>query len=149
MTKNAVRKAGFTLVEVIVATAVFLMAAVGGIYTFSKCLQLSEAGRTSMIALQAVKNKLEEIKAADFFTVYGTYNGKTFTTTGLNGIGKIYVDNTNAKLFVVKVVFCWRLANGLVVGEDRNLNGVLDAGEDKNGNNEIDSVVEVLTQIYG
>jgi prepilin-type N-terminal cleavage/methylation domain-containing protein len=149
MKKDAYQKAGFTLVEIIVATAVFLMAVVGILYSYAKCLELSEIGRTSTIALQAVKNKLEEIKAADFSTVHGTYDGTTFTAPGLNGIGKVYVDNSNAKLLVVKAVFCWRLADGRVVGEDRNLNGVLDAGEDKNGNQEIDSFVEVLTQIYG
>jgi len=34
-----------------------------------------------------------------------------------------------------------------VIGEDKNLNGILDPGEDTNGNGIIDSPVELVTQV--
>lgn len=140
---------GMTLVEVIISTGIFLMAAIGILYSFAKCIELNEVGKDSTIAVVGVKNKVEEIKMANFSSIFTTYNNTTFTITGLNGKGVIYVDNSNARLLEVKVVFCWRLADGRLIGEDKNLNGVLDTGEDKNGNGEIDSNVQIITRIYG
>ncbi len=142
-------RSGLTLVEVIIATAVFLTAAVGILYSFAKCLELNELGRGTTVAIQSMKNKMETIKSSDFSQIYTTFNNTTFLITGLNGIGVVYVDNSNAHLLEVRVVFCWRLPNGRVIGEDLNLNGVLDTGEDKNGNGEIDSYAQMVTRIYG
>jgi hypothetical protein len=140
---------GMTLVEVIVSTCVFLMAVVGILYSFVKCIELNEIGRESTIAVVGVKNKLEEIKSVNIASIFTTYDNTTFTITGLNGKGVIYVDNSNSRLLEVKVVFCWRLMGGRIVGEDTNLNGVLNTGEDKNGNGQIDSNVQIVTRIYG
>jgi hypothetical protein len=41
--------------------------------------------------------------------------------------------------FKIRIVACWRNQNGRVIGEDKNLNGTLDAGEDLDGNGLIDS----------
>ena len=140
---------GMTLVEIMVSTCVFLMAVVGILYSFVKCIELNEIGRESTIAVVGVKNKLEEIKSVNISSIFTTYDNTTFTITGLNGKGVIYVDNSNSRLLEVKVVFCWRLMGGRIVGEDTNLNGVLDTGEDKNGNGQIDSNVQIVTRIYG
>ncbi len=138
-----------TLVEVLIAAGVFLVAATGILSSFSACMELNQMGMRSTIAVQGVKNKVEEIKASTFENIFTNYNNHTFTITGLNGIGVIYVDNSNAKLVEVKVVFCWRLSDGRVIGEDANLNGVLNNGEDKNGNGQIDSYVQIIERIYG
>jgi len=142
-------RSGMTLVEIIVATGVFLMAVIGILYSFVKCLELNEVGRDSTIAVVGVKNKIEEIKAEGITGIFATYNNTTFTIAGLNGRGVIYVDNSNSRLLEVKAVFCWRLTDGRIVGEDINLNGVLNSGEDKNGNAQIDSNVQIVTRIYG
>jgi len=49
-------------------------------------------------------------------------------------------------LLQATVSVCWRQKNR-VIGEDKNLNGALDAGEDANGNKIIDSPVELTTLI--
>jgi len=63
-------------------------------------------------------------------------------------VGVVYVDDTaNSELLDVTVSVCWRQGNK-VIGEDTNLNGVLDVGEDTIiANNIIDSTVELVTQV--
>lgn len=143
------RRKAFTLVETLVATGVFLIATIGIMYSYLKCLELTEIGRNASIAVQAVKNEMEDIKNSNFTTLYATYNNATFTAAGINGKGVVYVDNSNPALLQVKVVFCWQQQNGRLIGEDADLDGVLDAGEDKNGNGQIDSYVQIQTNIYG
>ncbi len=143
------RSSGLTLIEVLVAAGVFLVAATGILSSFSQCVELNQMGMRSTIAVQGVKNKVEEIKSSTFANIFTNYNNRTFTIPGLDGIGVIYVDTANTKLVEVKVVFCWRLADGRVAGEDTNLNGILNTGEDKNGNGQLDSYVQVITRIYG
>jgi hypothetical protein len=138
-----------SLPELMVATTVFLIAVVAILFSYIKCAQLQDMGRNISLTTAAVKNKMEEIKDTSFSTIYATYNQKTFTTTGVKGIGVIYVNNSNPDLLVVKIAFCWKQPTGLVIGEDKNLNGVLDAGEDKDGTGQIDSYVQISTQIYG
>lgn len=130
------------------AAAVFLIAVVGIVYSYLKCLELQDFGRCVSIATQAVKSKIENIKNTSFSSIYATYNNTTFTANGLNGRGVVYVNNSNSKLLQIKVVFCWKQPNGRLVGEDSNLNGVLDAGEDKNANGQIDSYVQITTNIF-
>ncbi len=139
-----------TLPELMVASVIFIIALVAILYSYLKCLELQDFGRNVSIATQAVKNKMENIKNATFSTLRSTYNNTTFTATGItNGRGIIYVDDSNPNLVQVKIAFCWKQPNGRVVGEDKNINGVLNAGEDKNGNGQIDSYVQITTKIYG
>ena len=145
---------GMTLVEVIIAAAVFLIAVVGILGAYLKYLELVDIGRGTSLAMQTMKSKLADIKGTAYNQIKSTYdptgNGTTFTVPGLNnGIGVIYVDDSTAKLLEVKLVYCWRLYTGRVVGEDKNLNGALDAGEDQNGDGQINSDVQIITQIFG
>ena len=144
-------KAGMTLVEVMVSTGIILISVLGILYSYVKAIELNAIGETSGIALRAVKDKVEEIKAYSFSNISAHYNNTTFTVAGLNGKGAIYVTtpNVSTHLIQVKVVYCWTIPGGKVIGEDRNLNGILDAGEDANGNGQLDSYVQIVTQIYG
>ncbi len=131
------------------ATAIFLIAAVALLYAVLKSMELEELGRRSQQALAGIQSQLDRIKNTPFSTIVATYDNTTFTNTNLTGMGKIYVDDTDPHLLVIKVVYCWRQSNNRVIGEDTNLNGVLNTGEDKNGNGQIDSYVQVQTQIFG
>ena len=142
-------RAGLTLVEVMVSVAIVLIATLGIMLTYVQALELNMIGKGAVLASHGVKNKIEEIKSSPFGMIFVNYNNSTFTIPGLTGKGVVYVNNQNPGLLVVKVVFCWRLADGRVIGEDRNLDGVLGAGEDRNANGQIDSYVQITTQIYG
>jgi hypothetical protein len=63
-----------------------------------------------------------------------------------SSMGVVYINDTNPELLQATVSVCWRQKNR-VIGEDKNLNGALDAGEDANGNKIIDSPVELTTLI--
>jgi hypothetical protein len=140
---------GTTLVEVMIATSIMLVAVISILFSYVKFLELEEIGRGATISTRAVKNAVEEIKNTSFNDIYSTYNNATFTITGMDGIGKVYIDDSQDRLRIVKVVYCWRMLGRRVIGEDVNLNGVLNPGEDKNGNGQIDSYVQVVTEIFG
>lgn len=138
----------FTLAELLVATMVIMIAVVGILYTYARYLELDEMARNTTLAVQASHNKLSAIKNTTYANIYSTYNGHTFTATGINGRGRVVVDNTNAKLMKITVTFCWRQSNTRLFGEDANLNGALNVGEDLNGNSLLDSPVQLVSYIY-
>ena len=141
---------GLSLPEIMVASVIFIIATVGILYSYLKCMELQDLGRNVSIVTQAVRNKMENIKNSTFNTLNATYNNVTFTTAGINGRGVIYIDDvTDPSLVQVKIAFCWKQPNVRVIGEDTNLNGVLNAGEDKNANGQIDSYVQITTKIFG
>lgn len=149
MYRRLKNKSAMSLVEVMIAATVFIVAATGLLLTLLKCMELEELGKNSQQAVAAIQTQLDAIKNTSFANIYSTYNNTTFTSASLTGMGKVYIDNSDASLLIVKVVYCWRQSNRRVIGEDTNLNGTLDAGEDKNANGQIDSYVQVYTQIFG
>ena len=46
-------------------------------------------------------------------------------------------------LLEIVITISWRTRDGRIFGEDTNLNGALDAGEDKNSNGRYDSPVQL------
>lgn len=141
-------KKGFILVESMVAVSILIFVIVGILFSYVACLSLSEISKNASIAMRAAKTRFEQIKNTPFDDIKSTYNNVTFTTPELHGIGVSYVDDSNANLLRITVVFCWRQPNGLIIGEDTNLNGQLNAGEDKNGNGMIDSPAELVSYIF-
>ena len=151
--KNAIRdkvfaKKGLSLVELMIAAAIFLVTFVGILASYLACLELSEMSKNSSIALHATKARMEAIKNTTFSQIKATYNNIPFAVTGFKGMGISYVDDTNPVLLKVTLSFSWKQPRGRTVGEDTNINGVLDAGEDKNGNGQLNSPVELVTYIF-
>jgi prepilin-type N-terminal cleavage/methylation domain-containing protein len=134
---------GFTLVELLVSVLIAVIACVcilGGILT---CMYLNRLAFEYTVANNACIREAETIMQSSFYSVFATYNNTTFAVAGLpQALGYVYVNNTNPDLLQVWVSVCWRDVGSRVVGEDANLNGTLDAGED-NGNNRVDSPVQI------
>ncbi|MFA5089165.1 MAG: prepilin-type N-terminal cleavage/methylation domain-containing protein [Candidatus Omnitrophota bacterium] len=139
---------GFTLVEVIISAAVLLLTFVGILTSYIRCLELTELSRNTSIAVNAARSRMEDIKNTQFGQIASDYHNVTFTASGLTGIGVTYVDSSNPDLLRVTAVFCWRQSNGRVIGEDINLNGQVNSGEDQNGNGLLDSSVRLVSNIY-
>jgi prepilin-type N-terminal cleavage/methylation domain-containing protein len=139
---------GFTLPELMMSAMITVIAFMGILYTYARYLELDEISRNTGIALQTVQNKIEAIKNTDYDLIYATFHNQTFTTTGINGRGVTTIDNSNGNLMLITVTFCWRQSNGRRMGEDTNLNGVLNTGEDANGNGSMDSPVQLIAYIY-
>jgi prepilin-type N-terminal cleavage/methylation domain-containing protein len=141
---------GFTLIEIMLAILILVVVLCGLLSTYIGCLELASISKNSIFAVNAAQKKIEEIRNYSFSDIYNDYNNTTFTVDEMpsgNSKGVIYVDNSNPDLLKLTVSVCWRQRGTLVVGEDRNLNGVLNTGEDLNGNNMIDSTVQLVTLI--
>ena len=133
-------KRGFTFFELLIALLIFLVAVGGLVAAQEGCLTLAEGARNLTVAMNAVRQKTEEIRNAAFPNV-AAYNGQTFTMAGwgVQHMGVVRVDTTDPALVQIFVSVSWRQKGGRVFGEDTDLDGVPDAGEDANGNGRLDS----------
>jgi Tfp pilus assembly protein PilV len=137
---------GLTLVELLMALLILMPIFVTVMFAFIKAIELSEIARNTSLAVWASKNKMTEIENDDFIDVPG-YHQVSFTSTSLTGTGVTYVDSSNPNLLKVTISFSWRQKNGRIIGEDQDLDGQLDAGEDANGDNQLSSPVGWTTLI--
>jgi prepilin-type N-terminal cleavage/methylation domain-containing protein len=147
---------GFTLIELMVAAVILLFCLSGLLATYFQMFMLSDLTRVLTLATNAAQAKIEEIRQQSFDTLL-SFNGTQFNITGFNTTdakGVIYVteDTANNPLYNltdlkdVRVEVSFR-HRGRVIGEDSDLNGVLDIGEDANNNTYIDSPAESVTLI--
>ena len=139
---------GFTIPELMMACFVLQALFVGAIVTIVKCMEYSDLARHQSQALASVRTRMMQIENTPYAQVFATYHDTNFTAAGLNGLGKILVDDSDPSLLTITTTFCWRERSGRVIGEDSDLDGVLDAGEDKNANGRIDSSVQIVTRRY-
>ena len=142
------QKSGFTLFELVIAVAILVVAITGILATFAKFIALNEDARSLTIALTSCQDKMEEIRNSNFDTVFANYNGTSFNPDGFTlneAKGAIYVDNTNPKLLEIYMSVSWRGTSNRIIGEDTNLNGVLDLGEDLNGDTRLNAPAEIIT----
>ena len=137
---------GLTLVELLIAAVILIVAFTGVLLTYIKCVELSELSKNASIALSAAKNRLENIKNTPFNQIFANYNNVSFNPVGLTGKGVSYVDNSNPDLLKVTISVSWRQSNGRIIGEDKNLNGTREAGEGADA--QLDSPVEIVSNIY-
>jgi prepilin-type N-terminal cleavage/methylation domain-containing protein len=138
---------GFSLVETILAIAILAFAVCAILQTYATCFALSSISENMNTATNAAQGLLEEMRSSSYVQLYDNYHGLIFTVNDIpNSRGIIYVDDTNPELLKITVTVCWK-SGSRVIGEDRDLDGVLDPGEDVNGNGMIDSVVKLVTLI--
>ena len=147
-------KSGFTLVELMIVVGILSVVIPGLLKLFIDTSQLSAMAGNKTLAISEAQNKIEEIRNLAFdnvMTTYGAASGTPFNLTQINGKGIVYAKNTtapsNADLLLVEVMICWQDKYGRKVGEDVNLNGILDAGEDLDGDNKISSLAKLTTRI--
>lgn len=139
---------GFTLLELMIAVGVLIVALVGLLGVFAHMISLNENSGKLTLAIAACQARLEEMRNSDFSTLYVNYNGTNFNPAGFSSgeaKGAISLNNSNPDLLQVFVSVSWRTRSNRVIGEDRNLNGVLDAGEDFDANGILDSPAEIAT----
>jgi Tfp pilus assembly protein PilV len=150
--KNPIRlnqtNAGMTMVELLVASGLLVIIVTGLLLSYIRALELNEISRNSSIAVQAGRTRMDTIKNTTFAQVKTTYNNITFNIAGLNAKGISYVDDTNPELLKITIPITWKQKNGRLFGEDADLDGVLDGGEDKNANGLLSSPVEIVDYIF-
>lgn len=139
---------GLTLPETLIAAVILVMAFVGILGAFVRCLELMEMARNTSNATLSAKSKMEQILNTPVFADLDDYNAISFTPAGFNGKGISYVTDVNVRFKTIVVAVCWRQKNGRVIGEDKNLNGTLDAGEDLDGDGKIGSIVQLTSNVF-
>jgi prepilin-type N-terminal cleavage/methylation domain-containing protein len=141
---NRTQKKGFTLVEILVSTAIMAMAITATLQIMVYLLQLNEANQVSVVCMNQAQGMMDEIKNTLYIDIVPNYNNMQFninelTNRGIRHSGVVYATEIEPNFLInVKIVVCWENRNR-VMGEDINFNGFLDGGEDTNGNGELDS----------
>ncbi len=152
-----------SLVEVLIGTAVLVTGGGALLLGMHYALIQSDYLSHAQIAIQAAQGELERLTGEDFSTLAtgGAYAGARQTGQrvainnaelpgGTLGVQiKAFPAGTpfsTATLLDLSVAACWA-SRSRRIGEDRNCNGVLDAGEDANGNGWIDSPATVSTRL--
>lgn len=139
---------GFTLLELMIALGVLIVALVGLLGVFAHLISLNENSSKLTLSVAACQGKLEEMRNSNFTNLYTTYNGASFNPDGFRlgeAKGTVFINNSNPSLLQVFVSASWKTRSNRVIGEDSNLNGSLDMGEDSNSNGRLDSPSEIVT----
>lgn len=140
-------KRGFTLAELLIAAGILGIVIAGILMSYIRCMELNEASRNKSLAVKAARAKMEEIKRTDFAGLSAFHN-VAFNVTGFDGRGVSYVTVLDADNTRVRVSVSWKHKNGRVFGEDKDLDGVLDAGEDLNADGFLNSPVDITMVIF-
>ena len=143
---------GFTLIEVVVTVGILVIVMTNLLGLFIYCSTLAQTSGNVTLAIREAQGKLDEMRDHSYGLITTDYGaggtpGNIFNLNQLNGKGVIYFESPNPDLFQIKVVVSWKNKDTRVIGEDANLNGILDAGEDKNANSQLDSIVSLTTMI--
>ncbi len=141
---------GFTLVEILVTVAILAFCLCGLLASYANMFFLADLLRGFTLTTNAIQAKMEEIKKTNFDNLL-SLNGTTFDLSGFassDGKGVIQVTNTAySDLKRARIVACLRI-RGRIIGEDKNLDGDLDSGEDTLiFNGRLDSPLELITLI--
>ena len=147
--KSKMSVTAFTLVEILLAFSILVFCLCGILLTYLNMFILSDLSRDLTRVNNAVQAEIELVKRTNFdnlLALNGTFNIAGFAITDAQGV--IEVTNTAyADLRRVRIIACFR-SRGRVIGEDRDLDGQLDAGEDTLiPNGRLDSPVEIVTLI--
>jgi len=139
---------GFTLAELMVSTVIMLICIVGILASYLRCLELNEMTKNASISINAAKSRMEQIKNTQFNQIAATYHQVPFTIAGLDGMGVSYVDSTNPELLEVAIYVSFRQSNARVIGDDKDVDGSIDSGEDSDGDLMLNSKIEIVSNIY-
>lgn len=140
---------GFTLIELLLAFAILAFCLCGILLTYINMFLLSDLSRDLTLTTNAVQAKTEEIKKTPFDNLLSlngtTFNLNPFPASDAKGFIEV-TDTTYSDLKRVRVIAAFKSRLRLI-GEDKNLNGVLDPGEDTDNNGALYWPIEVVTFI--
>ncbi|HBR15127.1 MAG TPA: hypothetical protein DD723_06255 [Candidatus Omnitrophica bacterium] len=150
--RRSVNSQGMTLVEILVTVGILVITMAGVLQVFIFCSKLSDASHEVTLAMAEAQGKLDEIRDHSFSQVPTDYAlggtpGNTFNLSQLTGKGVIYINAANPNLLEIDVVVHWRSGDNRMIGEDSDLDGILDSGEDINGNGRLDSIARLVTLV--
>lgn len=145
---------GFTLLELMLAAAILIVAISGLLATYVLCFNLTETAKNTTLATTAIQFKLEEIRDHTFGDITADYDNTTFTVSGFaagQAMGAIYVESITTDILRVTVSVCWRQGGNRIYGEDNGrgggiaLSGHLEGTEDIDADGIVDSPAMIST----
>ena len=140
---------GFTFIEILLASGILAFSVCGILFAYVSCAALVNLSKNMNTATNAAIGMMEEVRGSPFTQIVDTYNGLNFIlndTPPIPSMGTVTIDDTNPEFLEVTISVSWQQGNR-IIGEDANLNGILDAGEDTDGNGILNSPAEVVTRI--
>ena len=152
MKNHLKNKEGFTLVELVFVIGILASIAVGMVQLYIHTAAMADLSGNVSIAVSQAQNILEEIREHDYDLISADYGaggnpGNKFDLTLMTGKGRIYLDTSNAELIEIEVVVSWEDRYGRIIGEDLDLDGELDGGEDSNGDSKLSSIVTLMSMV--
>jgi len=139
---------GMTLPELMIAVGILALCITGILAGYLRSMELNEISRNMSIAVKAAQSRLAVIRSTTFANIKTTFDDVAFDVTGIDAKGVSYVDDTDPDLLKIDVCVSWRTTNGRIFGQDSNLNGQIDGGEDTDSNGMLDAPVQITTYIY-
>jgi prepilin-type N-terminal cleavage/methylation domain-containing protein len=140
------KRRGLTLVEVMVAAGIMASCLAGLLMTYMNLFTLTDFTRDYTLATNAMQARMEEIKRVSFANL-SALDGAAFNITGFSagnatGVSQVTIPpsgTTYTDLAQVRLVVTFK-SKGRIIGEDRNLDGVLNASEEANSTGKPDLV---------
>lgn len=146
---------GFTLVELLLATLILGFTLAGLLQVFLRCNALTGVSQDKTAAMSLLQGRMEDIRERSYDDVVTLYDAtasgdpaEVFDLDPLTGKGVVYITQFTAgedNLLQIKIVGSWR--NWRTYGEDLNLDGVEDTGEDVDGDGDLSSIATVISFI--
>ncbi len=166
------QRSGLTIVEVLLSVAIIALVAGVVATVYPVLFQGVDSASFLTKAVEAARGKLEDLQREGVSSIlsnhlaYDRTNSenprinvftdaeKTFFFSGVaeKFSGVFYIERFHnatqllSDIIKAEVVICFR-AGRRIIGEDTNLNGVLDVGEDVNGDGKISSPIALQTVI--
>jgi len=143
----------FSLIELMFSLVMLIIILVGLMYTYVVCFKLNNSSRDMTLINSALQAKLESVMDTPFDSL-SSLDGNTFTLSGFAAdvaVGFIDVyDSVYNDLKYVRIVACWEeggKGTRRKIGEDINLDGILESSEDLDNDGMVDSPAEIVTLI--
>lgn len=145
---------GFTLLELMLAATILIVAVAGLLASYVLCFNLAETAKNMTLATTAIQFKLEEIRDHTFGDITADFDNTTFTVSGFGAgqaTGAIYVESITTDILRVTVSVCWRQRGNRIFGEDNGrgggvtLSGHLEGTEDIDADGIVDSPAMIST----
>lgn len=144
------KRKALSFIELMVAVAILTLGLTALLASYVNMFLLIDLSRDSTRATKAIWARMEEIKKESFRNL-DSFNGTIFVLDGFGADeakGRVEIRDVSgySNLKEIRIVGCFR-SRGRIIGEDLNLNGILDIseGEDANNNLRLDSPVELIT----
>jgi prepilin-type N-terminal cleavage/methylation domain-containing protein len=150
---------GFTLIEVLFSAGIMAVVLCGLLASYAQTFMLTDLTREISLATNGIRDKLELIKSENYIQLSqrALQPAELFSLAGFapsDSCGFIAVTDLGGGLVRIRIVASFRSKSQRIIGEDRNLNGQWDTGEDSMPQGRIgqlDSPIEIATLVsqYG